>query len=382
MTTLAELTTPMTADEAKASIYAGLAASGVRTTAWKPGATVRTIIAVLALVLAAFSRLQANLAKGGFLETATGQWLTLVAYYVYGTTRSPGTFASGVVTFDNAGGGVYTGGIGDLVVRSSATNKTFRNTASFTIGALATGVQIPFAAVELGSASTAPALTIDELVTTLSGVACSNALALVGTDEETDIDLRTRCSAKLGSLSPRGAKDAYQYVARSAKRADGTPIGITRVSALSDGSGGVDVYLATASGGVTGDAFDPLTDLGAVAADIWTQAEPLAVTAVVQSASIVTIPVTYEWWVRGADGPRVVDLEELPPIDLAAYLSQVPIGGDGGFVRVSALAAVIGGARSDTTRVVITVPAADVAIAIDEAPALGAVTATAVHVGA
>jgi hypothetical protein len=60
----------------------------------------------------------------------------------------------------------------------------------------------------------------------------------------------------------------------------------------------------------------------------------------------------------------------------------VPIGGDGGFVRISALAAVIGGARDDTTRVVITAPAADVAIAIDEAPALGTVTATAVHVGA
>ena len=57
---------------------------------------------------------------------------------MYGVERSPGTFASGTLTFDNAGGGVYSGGIGDLIVRSSTTNKTYRNTEAFTIGALAT----------------------------------------------------------------------------------------------------------------------------------------------------------------------------------------------------------------------------------------------------
>ena len=53
---------------------------------------------------------------------------------------------------------------------------------------------------------------------------------------------------------------------------------------------------------------------------------------------------------------------------LATYLSQVPIGGDGGYVRVSALEAVIGAVRSDTTRIVVTVPAADVVITTAQAP--------------
>lgn len=379
--TLDELTTPMTIDEAKEAIYTGLATRGVRTTGWKPGAATRSIIAVVAIVLAAFSRLQALIAKGGFLETATGQWLTLVAYYVYGVTRSPGTFASGNITFNNAGGGVYTGGVGDLVVRSSVTNKTYRNTASFSIGALATGVLIPFAAVELGADSTAAATTIDELVTTLSGVTCSNATALVGTDEENDVDLRTRCTAKLGSLSPNGARDAYDYIARSAVRANGTGVGVTRVRTIADGVGGVDVYVATATGGVTGTDSDPDTDLGAVAKAIWETTEPLAIEATVQSATAATIAVTYEWWVRGLDAPRTVDLEPAAAAALAAYLSQVPIGGDGGTLRVSALAAVIGAVRSDTTRVVITLPAGDVVITTAQAPVLDTVTATAIHVG-
>lgn len=380
MTTLAELVTPMTVEEAKAAIYDALAAKGIKTTTWKAGAVTRTIIACVAIVLAAFSSLQALIAKGGFLETAEGTWLDQVALYVYDVTRSPGSFASGTLTFDNAGGGIYSGGVGDLVVRSSTTNKTYRNTEAFSIGALATGVEIPFAAEELGSDSTAPAGTIDELVTTLSGVSVTNATALVGTDVESDVDLRVRCKAKIGVISPRGAADAYDYVARSAVASDGRPIGVTRVRTIPDGTGGLDVYVATASGAVTGTDTDPDTDLGAVAAAIWETCEPLCVEATVASATTKTIAVTYEQWVRGADGVRPVDIEPLVATALAEYLAQVPIGGDGGYVRVSALAAVIGAARSDTTRVVVTVPAADVVIATAEAPVLGTVTPT-THVG-
>jgi phage-related baseplate assembly protein len=119
-------------------------------------------------------------------------------------------------------------------------------------------------------------------------VTVTNAAAFVGTDEETDVDLKVRCVAKLGSLSPNGARDAYNFIARSATRADGSPIGITRVRTIPDGIGGVDVYLATPSGGVTGTSGDPLTDLGAVAAAIWETTEPLAVEATVASATKIT----------------------------------------------------------------------------------------------
>src|SRR3989304_1758463 len=95
MSTLAELTTPLTVDEIKTAIYAALAPNGAATTTWKPGAVVRTIITGVAIVLAGFSRLQAAIAKSGFLGLAEGDWLTLVAFYVYDVTRGPGRVPPG-----------------------------------------------------------------------------------------------------------------------------------------------------------------------------------------------------------------------------------------------------------------------------------------------
>ena len=85
------LTTPLTVAEIKAAIYDTIASEGVATTGWKPGAVVRTVIAGVAIVLAAMSSLIALVAKSGFLELSEGDWLTIVAEKIYGTTRSDGT---------------------------------------------------------------------------------------------------------------------------------------------------------------------------------------------------------------------------------------------------------------------------------------------------
>ena len=106
-----------------------IAATGTKTTNWKPGAVVRTIVAVLAFVLAAFSVLTSLLAKSGFLELSSGAWLTLVARYVYGVERDTGSFATGFVTLDNAGGGVYSGDPDDLLF----TNPTTGHLAFWTV---------------------------------------------------------------------------------------------------------------------------------------------------------------------------------------------------------------------------------------------------------
>ncbi len=385
MTTLADLTTPMTVDEARTAIYDAMAAKGVRTTSWKPGAVVRTIVTCVAIVLAAFSRFQATVASGGFLELAAGQWLTLVAYYVYGVERSAGAFASGIVRFDNSGGGVYTGAAGDLVVRNSTTNKTYRNTEAFSIGALALNVDIAFQATELGADSTSGATDIDQLVTTLPGVTCENPTALVGLDAETDAELRTRCSAKLGSLSPNGARDAYEYIARSTLAADGSAIGVTRVRTIPDGLGGLDVFLATATGTVTGTEGDPSTPLGAIAAAIQAQVEPLGITASVSSATAYVVAVTYELWVRTDGGMTDAQIQAAVSTALAEFFAGMPIGGDvitppDGKIYQSAIAAVIGSVRPDTVRVSVTLPAADLLLLVANAPVLGVVTCTGIHV--
>lgn len=381
MTTLAQLTTPLTVAEARTAIYAALAARGSAVTTWKPGGTARTIVAGVSVVLAAFSRLTAAIAKGGFLELSERDWLTLVALHVYGVERLTGTFATGVVTLNNGGGGVYSGAAGDLVLLSVG-GKTYRNTAPFSIGALETGVDVDVEAVEIGSDSSTVGSTITGFVTPLLGVTVTNAAALIGTDVEEDEPLRVRCREKTGPLSPNGPRDAYSFVAKGAVDADGAAIGVTRVLTVPDGVGGVDVYVADADGGVSGTASDPTTNLGAVADAIHTLAEPLAVTPTVQSATPLAINVTYTLWVRASSGYTDAEIEALVDARLLAFLSTHPIGGmvipgNPGRVYHDALEAVIGATLpNELVDVEVTIPAGDVDVDQDEAPVYGTPTAT------
>ncbi len=386
MTTLDVLLTPMTVDEAHEAIYTAIAARGVRTTSWKSGAVVRSMIASFAVVLSGLSHMQAQLAKMGFIEHAEGEWLTKVAYYVYGVDRDLGSFAAGTFTFDNASGAVYSGSPGDLIVSSSVTGKEYRNTAAYTIGALATGVEIDFEAVELGSASSAGAGDVDTMVTALTGVTVTNATAIVGTDEEDDATLRLRCREKLGALSPNGPADAYAYFARSARKDDGTSAGVTRVRVIPDGTGTVDVYIATASGAVTGTIGDTSTALGAVDDAIQRNVVPLCVTANIASVSTVVVPVTYEIWVRSTIGLTDEQVETTIQTALETFFATHPIGGEiilpaGGKLYVDALRAAIADALPPRSlvKLSITLPAADVSLAEDEVATLGTLTATAVH---
>ena len=381
MATLEELTTPLTKEEVSESIFDALEALGVKTSSWKPGAVARTIIAGVAIVLAAFSTLQAEIAKNGFLELSEGDWLTVVARQVYGVERNVGTFAAGELTLDNTAGGVFAPGIGDVIALNTTTGKTYRNTEAFSIGAFETGVLVDFQAIEIGSDSTSAPAEIDALETVLLGVTVTNAAALVGQDFETDEALKARARAKTGTLSPNGPSDAYRFLALSAETDDGTPAGVTRVTTVPDGEGNVIVYVATASGPLTGSIGDTTTPLGAVDESIQTLAVPLAVTAITTSAIANTIAVTYEIWLRASVGLTVPELDTLIGTALANFMATQPIGGSrkvpgGGFVFLQALEDAITGAlpAGSLIDLDVTVPAADVAILENEAPVLGAVT--------
>lgn len=380
---LAELVTPLTVDQVKAKIYEVLAIIGVPTTSWKPGAVVRTMIAACSIVLAAFSELTAQIARSGFLELASGPWLALVAKYVYDVDKVYATFAAGEVTLTNAGGGTFTLDADDMTLTNPTTGKTYRNTSGFTLGALAT-LTVAVYAVEAGSASTSVAGAITEIQSpSMTAVAVSNAVAVVGLDEEEDPALRARCAEKLGALSPFGPWDAYSYAARSATRADGSPIGVTRVRVTRDGFGNVAVYVATASGAVTGAVGDLATDLGAIDDAIQRKAAPLAVTAEAVSASPVTVAISYRVWLYNTSGLSEAQITSAIATRLASFMASQPIGGNiiggaPGKLFVDAMRTVIGATLPQIFHVEITVPAADVVITIGQVGVLGTVTALAV----
>lgn len=383
--TLKELTTPATRDEIQASIYRILALLGVNTTSWATGAVVRTMIVSVSSVLAAFSQLQAKIAASGFLDLAEDDWLTLVAFYVYGVTRIEATFAAGAVTLVNSGGGVYTVDADDLVVSNPTTGKAYRNQTGFTLGALAT-LSVPISAVESGAASTSAAHAITTLTTTLLNVTCDNPLVVVGLDGESDAALRLRCREKLGALSPMGPWDAYAYAARNARRSTGEPCGVTRTRTLKDGFGTVTTVIANASGAVLGTIGDTSTDLGAVDEAIQTLAEPLAVTAITQSANAVSQNIAYELWMYNSSGAQVSEIQAAVSAALITFFRLQPIGGNlltptdpTGTIYTDAIRRAIADVSPLIFHVLLTTPGADVVLNNDDVAVMGTITGQIVH---
>lgn len=386
MSDLDELTRPLTAEEIKAFIYASIAAQGVTTTSWKPGAVTRTMIAGVAIVLAAVSVLISLIARSGFLELSEGVWLTLCARYIYNTERIPGTFGAGVILATNASGGIYTLDPGDLIASNSTTGVTYRNTETVTIGALASNVPIAVAADVLGSAGTALVGQIDGLVTPLIGVTVTNAGAIVGVDEESDEALRSRAQERSGSLSPFGPPDAYRFFARSAKRADGTAIGVTRVKLTPDGYGGIEVLVASASGFVSGTQGDPGTDLGAIHATLERNAVPKGITLTTASATALSLGYAATLWVNET---LALDDDQITAAvngRLSPLVSSMPIGGvvlapADGKVYVQALEAAVTDALPKGTllNLTTTTPAADLDVTSGQAPVFGGPAVLLIH---
>ncbi len=378
---LDDLTTPLTVEQVEAAIYETLERVGASTTAWQPGSVVRTMIRGSSIVLAAISELTAKVARSAFLEYAEGRWLELLAFHVYGVEKQAATFAEGHITLTNSGGGIYDFDAGDLIVANPSTGKQYR-AAAVILGANQS-VTVPIVAVEAGAESTSAPGAITQLVTPLLGVSLSNGVAVVGMDAESDVALRARCREQLGALSPFGPWDAYANAVRTAKRSDGSRVGVTRVRVVKDGFGNVTTYVATASGGVTGTADNPATDLGALDDAIQRRAAPLAVTATTASAVPVTIAITYRVWLYNTSGLTQVAIADRIRRELVAFMSAQPIGGNivgsaQGRLYHDAIRRAIGSALPQIFHVEVTTPASDVLITGSQVPVLGVVTPTAI----
>jgi hypothetical protein len=389
-----QLTKPVTKAQARAAIYDMLAKAGIPVTSWQSGAVLRTIVWIVATLVAGFSQLLAVLVQGLFLDTAVGVWLTLLARYVYGVARRDATFATGEITFNNSAGGEYPFEAEECIAVDPSTGKLFRNVEPFTITALVSGLKVVFRAVEAGSASTAAAGAITQLQTPLIGVTLTNVGALIGTDQQTDVELRVDCRDALGALSPFGPRGAYAYFAKHVPggepltRADGTAIGVNRVQVVTNAnSGEVTVYVATPSGGVDGDAGTPGDDLYVVHESIQANAVPQCITETTESASEVAVSLVYQAYADADAGFTEAEIKTAINARLTAFGATYPISGqriiDGGQgylfanrIRTLILETTIDG-KQPLVSVTLGSPAADVALDTGEIADV-AVTAAAV----
>jgi hypothetical protein len=156
---------------------------------------------------------------------------------------------------------------------------------------------------------------------------------------------------------------------------------VNRVATIADGAGHVDVYVATASGVVTGTVGDLTSDLGRIDDSIQRNVVPVAVTATTHSATAVPVAVTWELWVL-ATSRSDADLKAAVNAALLAFLSTRPVGGDllpgegVGRIYITALESTVGGAVAGTLRVAVTLPVADVDLTATQAAVYATPTGT------
>lgn len=381
MTSLDDLVTPMTYEEAKATMYAILEHLGTPTTGWRSGAVVRVIVALVSAIAVAFSIIIVGIAKGILRETATGDWQTLHAQDTYGVTRRAETFGTGTVTLTNIAGGVYDPAPGDTIIQYTATGKTYRNVATYHLASGTPGtpstVTFDVIAIESGMASNADPNVPMTLVTTMSGVTVTANSAIVGVDKETDDELRAREGESLDALSPNGPAGAYLAMAKTATRSDGSNVGVTRaiVSAPS-ATGEVTVTVATASGAVGSSDLDLVDDR--IHGVTGPGCVPLGVTATVVSAVAHPINVTADLYVYTTDGRTKAEIEAAAAVSITAWMPTRPISGDsGGKVYQSAIRSKLMSVSVYCYECSMTLPAADVVIAAGEVPTMGTPVITA-----
>ena len=322
-----QMTTLITADEAEAKVLEICTSFGLPVSSWQEGGAYRTLIAAGAELFATIiAPVVQALAKAFSLDTAEGDWLTIIAWERYGVRRADDTPGTTTLTINNSKGGLYTFAAGELLIKSSVNGKLYKNSSAVTILPLALGVSVDIIALEAGTASNAAAGEIDTFVTPYPGLTCTNASALLGADGETDPELRQLCRDSLGRLSPMGPEAAYVYQAKRTFRADGTLISVNRVKVSKSG---VPVYVtvASSSGTVDGDPLDTGTDLGLIQKAIEDNVCPYGITTSVSSATALDVAFTGTIYVdRNANvvsGELISDAVEA----LNDYLASVPIGG-------------------------------------------------------
>ena len=297
----------------------------------------------------------------------------------FGTPRREETFATGFVTFINAGTVARTFGPESLVFTWTdgtppSPAPTYRNSADASVYtdpdgtitvAAGSDLVIPVVAEELGTRSNAPAGSLS-LTTTLSGCTATNAAAVLGTDRESAADYRARCKKAPARISLGGPSAAYEYLANTT--IDGDPllnaseaeVNITRVQVSQDSdTGDVTAWFASPSGAAS--AEDVTAANNNIELEAFAVPDTISYTG--DAAVEVPIPVTGTAKLKDGAGVSEDDAKQAIVDALTAYGATFPIGGvdqdvDGnGMLYTEDLQVVAGSAYPGLYSLAITAPA-------------------------
>ena len=320
MFSVAELISEKTKEEILAKGLEFAAGVGLDVASWHPGDPTKSLYGFLAEQLEVLEKTVSKYARTISLESAKGDWLKLVAVQLYEYTPREATYATTPVVLTNTQGGYYPIEVGDLVFTSSFNKKTYRNTTGGILqSGPGTSLTVTVVADEPGKESDAAAGEIDTLVTTLTGVTCSNPEAAIALDAEDETSIKKGCREANTMLSPAGPKGIYAYVATTPELS--TVPEITRAIEVNEGNLTTRLYIATAQGTASAGAC---TTIGK---QIATLAQPAGATVYVESATALLQSVTATVWVYDDipddDATVINNVKE----SINTALSNVPIGG-------------------------------------------------------
>jgi phage-related baseplate assembly protein len=338
---------------------------GLPVTAWQELSTARELIYIDSTSCAVLSAAQIPAVKGGLLDYAEAGWLTLLAEQVYDVDRILASAATGTMVLTNSGDSPHTIAAGDIRVLNEDSESTYTNTSGGTLSIGGT-LALEFRADVDGTASDVTSASGLSMITTLDGVAVSYGSDMLGQDDELDPALRQRCRDALGRASPNGPAAAYDYFSKSSLRPDGTNVGVTRTRRI-ESNGTVRVYVADADGVITGG------DVAYIQSTVDLNCVPTGFTAIIESAATLAVPLSIALTRAPGTTDEQAEVESRVTAAIAEYFSTIPVGGDDAAsfrgIYISTLITIIRvAAGPGVVNAVVTLPAADVALAVNQVP--------------
>jgi uncharacterized phage protein gp47/JayE len=318
--TFDDLIKPAGAEGVRAFLYRLLEAGDFPVSSWQPGSVPRRIVESLGVIGQDTLTLIANLGRGGYLESATGAWLTLLARSFYLVERHAPVFARGIVVLADAAGNGPTVIAPRSLWATSTSGRRFQNVDGGTLPKNGT-LPLTWEAESPGSLWNVPANTLNRLSTPLPGVTAINPplevgklawLSQSGTDEEPDEALRKRCRARWPELGTGTTALVYEAWARTASDE------ITRLRVFEDApfNGQVRIVAASAAGTLPPDAQQAVRDYIA-------PRRTLTVPVSVDSATDVLVSVRATLYVKAA---YFADARTAVLDALTAYQATLDIG--------------------------------------------------------
>lgn len=321
---------------------------GLPITDWESGSIQRTNLQIDARTLFDQSQTILNIASQGYLDTATGGWLELIATSFFNLERHLEVITEDTVRLTcDALHGPYTIQAGDLWF-GTRTGQRYNSVEDFIIPA-AGFIDVVVRAESPGATYNVPRGAISRMLTPLPGVSATNpvgGLRIAGADLESDLSLRRRCVVRWGELG-QGPRDAYESWARSFPS-------VTKVAILDQhprGQGTVDVIL-WGEGGVG--------SLVVAQANTYIQARrPVTADVLVYSAREIFVPLEAR-----IEYPYALEIGAQAAVRLEIARIQRELG-IGQTLRTSTLIDGLYAGEKGVSNVVLIDPIVDVALPVD-----------------